>query len=108
MITFPIRIHNYNLSPWHDPGDHAKVHFFQIVLDLGSQVILKPFSVAKTISALLMLKDLTSLIRKKTISMPLIIENPVRSPMVPPTRLNWASNLIFWSRPISSKVAVSK
>ena len=46
--------------------------------------------------------------RKKTISIPLMIENPVRSPMVPPTRLSWASVLIFLSLSTSSKVAVSK
>ena len=45
---------------------------------------------------------------KKMISMPLIMENPVRSPMVPPMRLSWASVLIFSSLSMSSKVAVSK
>ena len=46
--------------------------------------------------------------RKKIISTPLMMENPVRSPMVPPMRLSWASILIFLSFSISSKVAVSK
>ena len=46
--------------------------------------------------------------KKKTISTPLMIENPVRSPIVPPMRLNWASVFIFLSRSMSSKVAVSK
>ena len=46
--------------------------------------------------------------RKKTISMPLMMENPLRSPMVPPMRLSWASVLIFLSLSMSSKVAVSK
>ena len=46
--------------------------------------------------------------RKKTISTPLMMENPVRSPMVPPMRLSWASVLIFLSLSMSSKVAVSK
>ena len=45
---------------------------------------------------------------KKMISMPLMIENPVRRPMVPPMRLSWASVLIFLSLSMSSKVAVSK
>ena len=46
--------------------------------------------------------------RKKMISTPLIMEKPVRSPMVPPIRLSWASVLIFLSLSMSSKVAVSK
>ena len=46
--------------------------------------------------------------RKKIISMPLMMEKPVRSPMVPPMRLSWASNLIFLSLSISSKEALSK
>ena len=46
--------------------------------------------------------------RKKTISTPLMMEKPVRSPMVPPMRLSWASVLIFLSLSMSSKVAVSK
>ena len=50
----------------------------------------------------------TNLIRKKTISIPLMIEKPVRSPMVPPMRLSWASVLIFLSLSMSSKVAVLK
>ena len=37
-----------------------------------------------------------------------MIENPVRRPMVPPTRLSWPSNLIFLSLSTSSKEAVSK
>ena len=45
---------------------------------------------------------------KKMISMPLMMENPVRRPMVPPMRLSWASILIFLSLSMSSKVAVSK
>ena len=45
--------------------------------------------------------------RKKIISTPLMMENPVRSPIVPPMRLSWASVLIFLSLSISSKVAVS-
>ena len=45
--------------------------------------------------------------RKKMISMPLMMENPVRSPMVPPMRLSWASVLIFLSLSMLSKVAVS-
>ena len=61
------------------------------------------------IKSLLMLNQLLyHLKKKKIISMPLMMENPVRSPMVPPMRLSCASNLIFWSRSISSKVAVSK
>ena len=40
--------------------------------------------------------------------MALMMENPVKSPMVPPTRLSWASNLIFLSFWMLSKVAVSK
>ena len=51
---------------------------------------------------------MVNLTRKKMISMPLMMENPVRSPMVPPTRPSWASNLTAWSRSILSKVAVSK
>ena len=51
---------------------------------------------------------LINLKRKKTISTPLMMENPVRSPMVPPMRLSWASVLIFLSLSMSSKVAVSK
>ena len=50
----------------------------------------------------------TDLRRKKIISMPLIMEKPVRSPMVPPMRLSWASVLIFLSLLMSSKVAVLK
>ena len=46
--------------------------------------------------------------RKKMISMPLMMENPVRRPMVPPMRLSWASVLIFFSLSMLSKVAVSK
>ena len=46
--------------------------------------------------------------RNKMTSMPLMIENPVRRPMVPPMRLSWASVLIFLSLSMSSKVAVSK
>ena len=46
--------------------------------------------------------------RKKMISTPLMMEKPVRSPMVPPMRLSWASVLIFLSLSMSSKVAVSK
>ena len=46
--------------------------------------------------------------RKKIISMPLIIENPVKSPMVPPMRLIAVAKLTFASLSISSKVAVSK
>ena len=72
-------------------------------------------------------KDMISLIRKKTISTPLRIENPVRRPIVPPISPSWASrvtleyskstfsrkyqnhqDLTFTSLPISSKVAVSK
>ena len=45
---------------------------------------------------------------KKMISTPLMMEKPVRSPMVPPMRLSWASVLIFLSLSMSSKVAVSK
>ena len=41
------------------------------------------------------LKELTSLKRNKMISMPLMMEKPLRSPMVPPMRLSWASVLIF-------------
>ena len=48
------------------------------------------------------------LIAKYTISMPLMMENPDRSPMVPPIRLSWASVLILLSLSILSKVAVSK
>ena len=48
------------------------------------------------------------LMRKKTISTPLMIEKPVMSLMVPPMRLSWASVLIFLSLSMSSKVAVSK
>ena len=54
------------------------------------------------------LVKLINLKRKKTISTPLMMENPVRSPMVPPMRLSWASVLIFLSLSMSSKVAVSK
>ena len=46
--------------------------------------------------------------KKKMISTPLMMEKPVRSPMVPPMRLSWASVLIFLSLSMSSKVAVSK
>ena len=66
------------------------------------------FWTAETISYLLVLKDANNLIKKKKSSIPLIIENPVRSPMVPPIRLSCPSNLIFVSRSISSNVAVSK
>ena len=52
--------------------------------------------------------DETPLKIKKMISMPLMMENPVRSPMVPPIRLSCASVLIFLSLSMSSKVAVSK
>ena len=52
--------------------------------------------------------DQINLKRKKMISTPLMMENPVRSPMVPPIRLSWASVLIFLSLSILSKVAVSK
>ena len=45
---------------------------------------------------------------KKTISTPLMIENPVRRPIVPPMRLSCASTLTFLSRLMLSKVAVSK
>ena len=45
---------------------------------------------------------------KKMISTPLMMEKPVRSPMVPPMRLSCASVLIFLSLSILSKVAVSK
>ena len=54
------------------------------------------------------LVKLTNLRRKKMISTPLMMENPVRSPMVSPIRLNWASALIFLSLSMLSKVAVSK
>ena len=93
------------------------------------------YLVADMTSALVILKELTSLRRKnrmlmnnhpfceyinlkyccedrvnlkikKMISMPLMMENPVRSPMVPPMRLSWASVLIFLSLSMSSKVAV--
>ena len=37
---------------------------------------------------LVILKELTSLKRKKMISIPLMMENPDRSPMVPPMRLS--------------------
>ena len=53
-------------------------------------------------------QDRVNLKIKKMISMPLMTENPVRSPMVPPMRLSWASVLIFLSFSMSSKVAVSK
>ena len=43
------------------------------------------------------------LARKKRISTALITENPVSSPMVPPIRLNWASNLSFLSLKIWEK-----
>ena len=46
--------------------------------------------------------------RKKTIPTPLVIEKPVRSPMLPPMRFSWTSVLIFLSLSISSKVAVPK
>ena len=61
-------------------------------------------------SALVILKDLMSLnlTKRKIISMQLIIENPVRRPMVHPIRLSWASSLIFLSLAISSMVVVSK
>ena len=52
--------------------------------------------------------DQINLRRKNMISTPLMMENPVRSPMVPPMRLNWASVLIFLSLSTLSKVAVSK
>ena len=52
--------------------------------------------------------DVINLKRKKMISTPLMMENPVSSPMVPPIRLSWASILIFLSFSMSSKVAVSK
>ena len=52
--------------------------------------------------------DQINLKRKKMISTPLMMEKPVRSPMVPPMRLSWASVLIFLSLSMSSKVAVSK
>ena len=52
--------------------------------------------------------DDPDLIKKKTISTPLMIEKPVRSPMVPPMRLSWASVLIFLSLSMSSNVAVPK
>ena len=51
---------------------------------------------------------LTNLKIKKMISTPLMIENPLKSPMVPPMRLSWASVLIFSSLSMLSKVAVSK
>ena len=53
-------------------------------------------------------KMAADLMRKKTISTPLMMEKPVRSPMVPPMRLSWASVLIFLSLSMSSKVAVVK
>ena len=46
---------------------------------------------------------MTRLTRKKRISTALITENPVSSPMVPPIRLNWASNLSFLSLKIWRK-----
>ena len=45
---------------------------------------------------------------KKTTSTPLMMENPVKSPIVPPMRLICASNLSLWSFSMLSKVAVSK
>ena len=37
-----------------------------------------------------------------------MIEKPVKSPMVPPMRLIWASNFTFLSSSMSSKVEVAK
>ena len=51
---------------------------------------------------------LMELRKKKTTSTPLMMEKPVRNPMVPPMRLSWASTLIFLSLSMLSKVAVSK
>ena len=71
-------------------------------------------------SALLLMIPLTSakglerpqermnLATKKRISTPLRMEKPVRSPIVPPMRLSWASSFTFLSLLISSNVAVSK
>ena len=53
-------------------------------------------------------KDMNSLMVKYMISTPLSIENPVRSPIVPPMRLIWASMVNFLSRSISSQVAGTK
>ena len=44
---------------------------------------------------LLILKDVTSLTRKRKSSIPLMIENPERSPIVPPMRLSCPSNLTY-------------
>ena len=43
---------------------------------------------------------------KYTISTPLMIENPVRSPIVPPIADNWSTNLAALSLVILSKVGV--
>ena len=57
---------------------------------------------------ILALNDVKNFRMKKTTSTPLMMENPVKSPIVPPMRLICASNLSLWSLSILSKVAVSK
>ena len=58
---------------------------------------------------LFLLKTLnTILIVKYTISTALMIENPVRSPMVPPMADNISTNFAALSLVILSKVGVSK
>ena len=57
---------------------------------------------------LLLTKESTSLTAKYTISTPLIIEKPVRSPIVPPIADSLSTNFAALSLVILSNVGVSK
>ena len=74
----------------------------------GIEIVFFLFRLMKRIIRKIVADDGVHLKRKKMISTPLMMEKPVRSPMVPPMRLSWASVLIFLSLSMLSKVAVSK
>ena len=56
----------------------------------------------------MVLNELMNLRRNKMSSTPLMMENPVRGPMLPPMRLSCGSILLVLSLSMLSKVAVSK
>ena len=56
----------------------------------------------------LITKYASNLVTQQRISTPLMMENPVRSPMVPPKADNWSTNFAALSLVILSNVGVSK
>ena len=75
----------------------------------GTMGLLTGFSIISGVEILYFAAKIgMEFLRKKRISTPLMMENPVRSPMVPPIADNMSTNLAALSLVILSNVGVSK